>query len=139
MNRLHSEDFAGLTQYQEAYQPKAARYTVGESSNFILIPMLAAALEQVLEWSPNNIQTYCESLVRDIGPAIREKGYFLEEDAWRASHLFGIYLSPEMEMAVLKTRLQQAGIFVSYRGKAIRISPHVYNSKEDLQLLLSTL
>ena len=139
LNRLHSENFAGLTQYQESYQPKAARYTVGESSNFILIPMLAAALEQVLKWGPTQVQSYCHALVQDIIPAIREKGYFLEEDSWRASHLFGIYLNPEMQMEELKSRLQQAGLFVSYRGEAIRISPHVYNSKEDLQLLLNSL
>ena len=139
INRLHSEDFAGLTQYQDNYQPKAARYAVGESSNFILVPMLAAALEQVLKWNPVNIQAYCDSLVRTVLPALREKGYFLEEDAWRASHLFGIYLNPEMQMSELKTRLQQAEIFVSYRGEAIRISPHVYNSVEDLELLIQVL
>jgi len=139
MNRLHSENFAGLTQYQEAYQPKAARYTVGESSNFVLMPMLAAALEHVLEWRPNRIQSYCDDLIRDFTPAIREKGYFLEEDVSRASHLFGIYLNRQMQMTDLKARLQQAGVFVSYRGEAIRISPHVYNTKEDLQLLLDSL
>ena len=139
MNRLHSENFAGLTQYQEAYQPKAARYTVGESSNFVLIPMLAAALEQVLEWNPTRIQSYCKALISNIVPAIRDKGYFVEEDTWRASHLFGLYLGPEMQMAELKTRLQQAGLFVSYRGEAIRISPHVYNTRADLELLLNSL
>ena len=139
MNRLHSENFAGLTQYQEAYQPKAARYTVGESSNFVLMPMLAAALEQVLEWDPGRIQSYCEALIKDFKPAIRDKGYFLEDDAWRASHLFGIYLGPEMQMEDLKKRLQQAGVFVSYRGEAIRISPHVYNTKADLEFLLNSL
>ena len=139
MNRLNSENFAGLTQYQENYQPKAARYTVGESSNFVLIPMLAAALEQVLKWGPSHIQSYCDGLVQDVIPAIREKGYFIEEEAWRASHLFGIYLNAEMQMADLKARLQQAGIFVSYRGEAIRISPHVYNSKADLHQLLNSL
>lgn len=139
MNRLHSENFAGLTQYQDAYQPKAARYTVGESSNFILIPMLAAALEQVLEWHPSGIQAYCEALIREIVPAIRKKGYFVEEDAWRASHLFGIYLGPEMQMGLVKKRLQQAGLFVSYRGEAVRISPHVYNTQADMELLLASL
>lgn len=139
MNRLNSENFAGLTQYQDTYQPKAARYTVGESSNFVLIPMLAAALEQVLEWSPPGIQAYCETLIRDSIPPIRRKGYFVEEDAWRASHLFGIYLAPEMQMAHLKERLLLAGLFVSYRGEAVRISPHVYNKETDIKLLLDTL
>lgn len=139
INRLNSENFAGLTQYQEAYQPKAARYSVGESSNFILNPMLATALDQVLQWDPGAIQVYCQTMVGDFISAIRDKGYFVESEPWRASHLFGLYLGPGMDMSALKANLLKAGIFVSYRGEAIRISPHVYNSQEDMQRLLDRL
>ena len=52
LNRLQSEDFTRLTQYQEKFQDKADRYSVGESSNFILVPMLIRALEQLLQWQP---------------------------------------------------------------------------------------
>ena len=56
MTRLHSENFAGLVNYQEAYQPGSIRFEVGESANFILSPMLTEALRQVNEWGPQNIQ-----------------------------------------------------------------------------------
>ncbi len=37
ISRLGSEDFRGLVNYQDEYQPGALRYDVGERSNFILV------------------------------------------------------------------------------------------------------
>ena len=59
INRLHSQDFQHLVNYQKDYQPMAWRYSVGEQSNFILVPMAQAALEQLLKWGQENIQQYC--------------------------------------------------------------------------------
>ena len=42
--REGSEDFKGLVDYRDDYQPGAVRFDVGERSNFILVPMLVAAL-----------------------------------------------------------------------------------------------
>ena len=47
--RAGSEDFARLVDYRDEYQPGARRFDVGERSNFILVPMLNAALDQILE------------------------------------------------------------------------------------------
>ncbi|MFM7859123.1 MAG: aminotransferase class V-fold PLP-dependent enzyme, partial [Flammeovirgaceae bacterium] len=55
INRLNSENFAGLVNYQAQYQKGALRYEVGEHSNFILVPMMLEALKQVLQWNPKNI------------------------------------------------------------------------------------
>ena len=46
INRLNSEDFQGLVIYQDQYKPKAARYSVGQNSNFFLVPMLSKAIEK---------------------------------------------------------------------------------------------
>ena len=43
INRVNSEDFAGLVNFQDEYQPGSLRYEVGERSNFILVPMLLKA------------------------------------------------------------------------------------------------
>ena len=50
-----SEDFAQLVDYQDAFQPGARRYDVGERSNFVLLPMAAAALRQLLDWGVENV------------------------------------------------------------------------------------
>ncbi len=137
INRLHSEDFSRLTQFEDAYQEKAERYSVGESSNFILVPMLTRAIEQLLEWKTAVIQDYCEEISKPVIEALRSKGHFIETDAFRAKHLFGIYLNRDTDMEVVKQRLTEKNIYVSYRGGAIRISPNVYNSAVDFDRLLT--
>ncbi|MDZ7647737.1 MAG: hypothetical protein U5K54_11465 [Cytophagales bacterium] len=70
INRLHSENFAGLVNYESDYQPGALRYEVGEHSNFILVPMLLEALEQINQWKPVNIQKYCAAITKKVHNAI---------------------------------------------------------------------
>ena len=137
MNRLGSEDFTNLVNYQEHFQPKAGRFSVGESSNFILTPMLTTALEQLLSWKPQHIQDYCNSISAEVVNTLRSKGCFIEDDAYRSHHLFGIYLPKHMDLNVLKKRLEDAKVVVSYRGNAIRVSPHVYNTTEDFERLVA--
>ena len=55
IHRKDSEDFAGLVAYRDEYQPGARRYDVGERSNFALMPMVVAALEQIFEWGVDEI------------------------------------------------------------------------------------
>ena len=64
ITRRGSERFADLVRYRDDYHPAAIRYDVGERSNFILLPMLAAALALVLEWSASAIQDYCRALTK---------------------------------------------------------------------------
>jgi len=62
ISRLHSEDFSGLVKYEDAYQPGALRFDVGERSQFMLAPMLAAGVKHLLAWGPASIQEYCTRL-----------------------------------------------------------------------------
>lgn len=137
MNRYNSEDFNNLTQYEDKYQEKAARYSVGESSNFVLTPMMIAAIEQLITWQPSNIQKYCKTITSEAIQKLRTLGCFIEEDMYRAHHLFGIYLPDHMNLAAIKNKLIQEKIFVSYRGNAIRVSCNVYNTKEDFEKLVA--
>ncbi len=137
MNRYNSEDFTGLTQYEDRYKEKAARYSVGESSNFVLTPMLIRALEQLIEWSPEAIQEYCKTISTTAIQHLRNLGCFIEEDHYRAHHLFGIYLPDHIDLERLKTKLKEENIFISFRGNAIRVSSNVYNSETDFDRLLA--
>jgi selenocysteine lyase/cysteine desulfurase len=92
MNRKGSEDFAGLVNYQSEYREGAARYDVGEHSNFILLPMLTEALRQIQEWKPENIQDYCRNLTAPLIRFLRENNFWVEESENRAEHLFGVKL-----------------------------------------------
>ncbi|WP_109851243.1 aminotransferase class V-fold PLP-dependent enzyme [Aquimarina sp. AU58] len=137
MNRYNSEDFTRLTQYEDRYKEKAARYSVGESSNFVLTPMLIRAIEQLIEWSPEAIQQYCKTISTTAIQQLRNLGCFIEEDHHRAHHLFGIYLPDHIDLEKLKTKLKKENIFISFRGNAIRVSSNVYNSETDFNRLLA--
>lgn len=139
ISRLHSEDFAALVNYQDSYQPGALRYEVGEHSNFILVPMMIAALQQVLEWQPGRIQSYCESIGRPAVSRLRQAGFWIEEEAWRAHHLFGIRLPDDRLWERVQGRLAKHKISVSFRGDAIRVSPGVYNTSRELNRLAEVL
>lgn len=134
MGREGSEDFAALVEPTDRYRPGAARFDVGEAANFILIPMFIAALEQVLEWGVSNVQAYCRALTRDL---IRDtSAEELEgQGADPVGHLFGLHVPEEVDPAGLHARLRAQDVFVSVRGRTVRVSPHVYNDQADLEAL----
>lgn len=137
MNRYNSENFANLVNYEDRYQPKAGRFSVGESSNFILVPMFIKALEQLIEWTPVSIQEYCTEISGETVVKLRELGCFIEDNRYRSHHLFGIIPPKGTDLDRLKECFKKEQIFVSYRGNAIRISCHLYNTKADFDKLLA--
>lgn len=136
--RIDSDQFGGLVNYQPAYRPKAFRYNVGECSNFIAVPMLTKSIEQLLGWTPTAIQSYCEKMVTPFIDVFKERGYDIATTG-RANHLFGIYLPEGKSMGEIDEACKSNNIYVSKRGTSIRISPHVYNTSEDMDRLISCL
>jgi selenocysteine lyase/cysteine desulfurase len=132
-----SEDFSNLVNYNENFKPKSARFDMGESSNFVFTPMLSEAIRQLLIWTPKAIQEYCKTITEDVLPVFEKNGFFIEDANFRGHHLFGIYLPNDVSMKLLKENISNKNIFVSYRGQAIRIAPNVYNTKEDIEKLVS--
>lgn len=137
--RENSEDFSSLVLYNDNYQPGALRFDVGERSNFILVPMMIESLKQILEWDPQNIQQYCKELTSDLVQNLPEYGYQIEDPNWRGNHMFGIRLPDHITHEKLQRKLAKHNIYVSVRGSAVRISPNVYNDKEDISILLDVL
>lgn len=135
LGRRGSEDFAGLVDYVEEYQPGAVRYDVGERSNFVLVPMQRRALDMVLEWGPERVQAYCGELTRELVEEARELGLGVEREGDRAAHLFGLRLPEGAEPAALEGELEREEVAVSVRGDAVRVSPNVYNDAEDVAAL----
>lgn len=137
INRSGSENFAHLVNYQSAYQPKAGRYAMGEQSNFINLPMLTTAIEQILDWTVEGINLYCEDIAASFLDQIQSIGGKVHPPEYRSAHLFGVRLPDYIDINQLKEKLVAAQIFVSIRGNAIRIAPHVYNTAADFEKLFS--
>ena len=141
IGREKSEEFGNIIAYRDGYHPGAIRFDMGERSNFVLVPMLVAALEMVLNLTPAAIQEYCRNLARPLENCAGELGFRLESSAGRANHLFGLRArnTDGIDPNRLHDILGQRGISVSVRGNAIRISPHVYNDERDIQALIEAL
>ncbi len=139
LNRSNAHDFSSLTKYTEDYMPGANRYSAGALGNFILLPMLNAALDKLLTWGVDHIQIYCEQLTQPLITYLSENGFGIEDENYRTKHLFGFTLPPHIEQAQLLKVLQAKQIFVSMRGKAIRVSTHLYNTKADMTALIEAI
>lgn len=139
INRIESDDFAGLINYQTEYREKALRYEVGEHSNFILVPMLHQALKQLLRWGPENIQSYCENLTKGPIDEMKSLGFKIDKENARTSHLFGVRLPENIQISEVQQSFKKHKVSVSFRGDAIRISPHVYNDEFDMRKLLKAM
>ena len=101
--------------------------------------MAIKALEQLLEWDPENIQAYCKALTQAPVEQWRANGYVVDDQEFRASHLFGIQTPAGLNNAELQQRLRERNIWVSVRGDFIRIAPNVYNDGTDLAALTEVL
>lgn len=137
INRKNSEDFTNLVNYQNEYQPKAGRFNVGEMSNFMLTPMLIESISQLINWKPESIQEYTQEISKNAIQELQDLGCFIEDEQYRAKHLFGIYLPEHIDLEKLKNQFTKHNIYVSFRGSAIRVSSHLYNTKEDFNKLVT--
>lgn len=136
LNRTNSQDFGNLTRYDPEYTGGSGRYSVGEMSNFILLPMLNQALKQLNSWTVPEIGHYCKNLSAPLLGYLRNAGVKLEDGRYFSHHLFGLKLPVGVDPGVLKNRLAGQKIYVSNRGGNIRVSINVFNTTEDIEALV---
>ncbi len=135
ISRRGSENFQGLVDYTDDYRDGAARYDVGQTSNFILVPMLIEALDLILDWDPVRILDYCRFLLSGLADELRGRGWAIEDEAWRTGNILGVRLPAGCDLAEVDARLIAARVYASLRGDALRVSPNVYNEPADIDAL----
>jgi selenocysteine lyase/cysteine desulfurase len=138
MPRVGSDDFPHLVSYQDAYRPGARRYDVGETSNFALMPAITASLKQALEWKVERVADYIGVLTASTAASAHPLGLGVAPPHLRAGHLLGVRLHGADPELVAKA-MARANVFVSVRGDAMRVAPHVYNAPEDIDRLFEVL
>jgi selenocysteine lyase/cysteine desulfurase len=138
INRRGSQDFSGLVSYQDAFQPGARRYDVGERSNFALLPMASEALRQILDWGVENVSETIGTLTDLIEEKAEALGISTIPKEKRARHMIGLMLGPDAPED-LAARLTAHNVFVSVRGESVRVSPHLYNTGGDVDVLFEVL
>lgn len=139
MNREGAADFASLVDYRERYEGGARRFDVGERSNFVLMPMVVAALDQLAAWGgPAVVAATVAELTERIAVGARSLGLLAGSPPDRGPHMLGVRYPGGLPSG-LAERLAGAGVFVSVRGDSVRVSPNVYNDLGDVERLLGAL
>ncbi len=138
INRRGSEDFSRLVGYQDAFQPGARRYDVGERSNFALLPMASEALRQLLDWGIENVAESIGGLTDLIESEAERRGLEAVPSKKRVRHMIGLRLGATVPED-LAARLAGEKVFVSVRGESVRVSPHLYNNQRDVERLFDVL
>jgi len=137
-NRLGSQDFAGLVNYEDAYLPGARRFDVGECAGFQTLPAVIAALEQLLGWGVTAIGQTLAARNADIAEKAAALGLEAIDANRRAGHFLGLR-SPTGFPSNLLGELRAEGVYLSVRGDSLRITPHVYNDDADVERLIHAL
>jgi len=139
LNRISANGSKAITDYTDEFRAGSARYDVGESCNYTLVPMLVEGLKLVTEWGPENIQAYSRNLATGLSEFLTEKGFLLAEEKFRCNHLFGMLVPQSMSRDGLLKKLADANVIVSPRGNGIRVSIHVYNDQADIDALIESI
>ena len=136
--RANAEDYSGLVDYVDDYAPGARRFDTGERGNYVSVPMVCESLRQIAEWGVAEIAATLRPLVDEIADRGRAIGLSPTPAAVRAPHFLGLR-RPAGLPAGLDQRLMAENVYVSIRGDAIRVAPHVYNSSTDIDRLFEVL
>ena len=136
--REGSEDFARLVDYRDEYQPGARRFDMGQRTNFELLPMAIAALEQVDEWGVDRVATTLAAVTGSIAGAATTMGLDPLPAVQRGPHLLGVRL-PAAVRAEVVSGLAAANCFAAVRGEVLRLAPHLHVTDADVDRLLDAL
>lgn len=137
-NREGHGDHARLIDYTDAYEPGAIRYDMGERADFVALPQAIAGLKQILEWTPDAIARTIAPLVAEIAARAAQRGLVPTPQPVRAPHFLGLR-APGGLPAGLAEGLAARGVYVSARGDALRVAPHLYNDRGDIDRLFDAL
>ena len=121
--------------------PGARRWDSAETANFINLAALDSSLDLVLGIGTDAIAAHIHSLVGEIVERLPSTGCRLaspEQCDRRGPYVCVSARYPE-GTAALYEKLRNARVFVSLRENALRIAPHIYNTRDDISRLLEIL
>jgi len=136
--RAGSEDFARLVDYRDEYQPGARRYDVGQRTEFELLPMAVAALEQLGEWEVDRIADTLADITASLASITASLGLDPLAPDQRGPHMLGVRMPASVRARVV-AELAAANCFAAVRGEMLRLAPHVHVDDADLEQLATAL
>jgi selenocysteine lyase/cysteine desulfurase len=132
----------GPTGFPMGFMHGARRLDGGGRPSFIVLPMLLASLELLVKQiRVERLQTWLGEYTAEIGVRARRLGFSVP--ARHAPGIIGLRPTASMpDASTIVSRLkarQSRPVLVSDRFGAIRVAPHIYNDREDLECLMCAL
>jgi selenocysteine lyase/cysteine desulfurase len=138
LSRLGSEDFSSLVDYRDEYRPGARRFDMGERSALEMNNGAVASLRLFRDWGVSNVAERLAATTARIESGAKSLGLSISSAPARGPHLLGIELPRDAAVRAF-TKLRERGVYVAFRGNAIRIAAHVYNNDPDVDRLIAAL
>lgn len=131
-----TDDFTRLTEYDPALRPDARRY------EFITLPYqdiagMSRSLELILELGVERIQAHLAALRAPLLEWARDRGVRITSPT--DHHASGIVCLAPPDAAGAFRALRAAGIVASLREGSIRLSPHAFNTPDDIARVMDVL
>jgi selenocysteine lyase/cysteine desulfurase len=136
--RAGSEDFARLVDYRDDYQPGARRYDVGQHSEFELVPMALAALEQLCDWGVERIAAALADVTASVAATAAALGLDPMPADQRGPHMLGVRLPAAVREHVVPA-LAASNCYAAVRGEMLRLAPHLHVNDADIARLSDAL
>ncbi|HNJ71477.1 MAG TPA: aminotransferase class V-fold PLP-dependent enzyme, partial [bacterium] len=104
---------------------------------------MKASVSLLMEVGIENIFYHITALIDLLAQGLNEQGWIIRSDL-TSTHRSGIISFQSRNEQSIPTKnvfekLMQSGITVSYRDGAIRVSPHFYNTENEIRQILEKL
>jgi len=126
--------------YDSSLRTSGERFEPG-SLNAVGLAGLQAAIELLLSVGLDAIEDRILTLTDLLIGGLQKHGCIITTPIVHRCERSGIvcFRHPEVDSLVLVERLRAVDVIVSMRGEVIRVSPHFYNTRADLERLLAVL
>ena len=124
---------------QKPMKPGANRFEEG-TKNYIGIYGLRESLRILLDVGMSEVAERVRMLVQLLRRRLEERGFEVITPADPQRHAGIVTASrPDIDTSVLHARLKQQGFICSLRENRLRISPHFYNTEEEIEKFCAAL
>jgi selenocysteine lyase/cysteine desulfurase len=121
--------------------PGAVRYDVFATANFFNFKPWAAAVEYLLGYGIETVRGHNDALVQQIIDGVDRRKFVVTspEAGPRRSTLVFIEPRQRARAEEIYHALQAERVHVAFRAGALRFSPHLYNTPDDIERALNVL
>jgi len=125
-----------LENVEQAFQPNALAWESGTGAASLFYG-LEQSLKILSDAGAENIKNYLEDLTDYLCELLAEKNYEIvsSRNAGEKSQIVCVKHRGGLEANEIAKRLERENVIVSPRGDRIRIAPHFFNNREDIERL----